>query len=85
MSNSNGRIEIEISEYQGMRKKIKDLESALNSVSQEAATNKEIIEQAKALVVDLEEESLFDRLFRWKNVIEPIEKLFNGKIQEASK
>ena len=85
MSNSNGRIEIEISEYQGMRKKIKDLESALNSVSQEAATNKEIIEQAKALVVDLEEESLFDRLFRWKNVIEPIEKLFNGKIQEESK
>jgi uncharacterized protein YigA (DUF484 family) len=85
MSNTNGRIEIEISEYQGMRKKIKDLESALNSVSQEAATNKEIIEQAKALVVDLEEESLFDRLFRWKNVIEPIEKLFNGKIQEESK
>jgi uncharacterized protein YigA (DUF484 family) len=85
MSNTNGRIEIEISEYQGMRKKIKDLESALNSVSKEAATNKEIIEQAKALVVDLEEESLFDRLFRWKNVIEPIEKLFNGKIQEASK
>jgi uncharacterized protein YigA (DUF484 family) len=85
MSNSNGRIEIEISEYQGMRKKIKDLESALNSVSKEAATNKEIIEQAKALVVDLEEESSFDRLFRWKNVIEPIEKLFNGKIQEASK
>lgn len=85
MSNTNGRIEIEISEYQGMRKKIKDLESALNSVSQEAATNKEIIEQAKALVVDLEEESLFDRLFRWKNIIEPIEKLFNGKIQEESK
>ena len=85
MSNSNGRIEIEITEYQGMRKKIKDLESALNSVSKEAATNKEIIEQAKALVVDLEEESLFDRLFRWKNIIEPIEKLFNGKIQKESK
>lgn len=85
MSESNGRIEVPITEYQGMRKKIKDLESALNSVSQEAATNKEIIEQAKALVVDLEEESLFDRLFRWKNIIEPIEKLFNGKIQEESK
>ena len=85
MSNSGGRIEVSIEEYQGMRKKIKDLESALNSVSQEAATNKEIIEQAKALVVDLEEESLFDRSFRWKNIIEPIEKLFNGKIQEESK
>ena len=85
MSNSNGRIEIEISEYQGMRKKINDLESALNSVSKEAATNKEIIEQAKALVVDLEEESLISRLFKWKSVIEPINTLFNGKIQKTSK
>jgi uncharacterized protein YigA (DUF484 family) len=85
MSNSNGRIEIEISEYQGMRKKINDLESALNSVSKEAATNKEIIEQAKAVVADLEEESLFDRLFRWKSIIEPIKKLFNGQIQETPK
>jgi archaellum component FlaC len=85
MSNTNGRIEIEISEYQGMRKKIKDLESALNSVSQEAATNKEIIEQAKAIVVDIEEEAFVNRLFRWKSVVKPLNELFNGKIQEASK
>lgn len=80
-----GRIEITIEEYQGMRKKIKDLESALNSVSQEAAMNKEIIEQAKAIVVDLEEESFIDRLFRWKSIVEPINTLFNGKVQKASK
>jgi hypothetical protein len=80
-----GRIEIEISEYQGMRKKIKDLESALNSVSQEAATNKEIIEQAKAIVVDIEGEAFVNRLFRWKSVVKPLNELFNGKIQEASK
>jgi hypothetical protein len=74
------RIEIEISEYQGMKKKIKDLESVLNSVSKEAATSKEIIEKAKAFVVDLENEGLLNRLFTWKKVLEPIKGLLvNGK------
>jgi hemerythrin-like domain-containing protein len=85
MSNSGGRIEVSIEEYQGMRKKIKDLESALNSVSQEAAVNKEIIEKAKAFVVDIEDETFVNRLFRWKSVVKPLNELFNGKIQEASK
>ena len=79
------RIEIPISEYQGMKSKIRDLENALNSVSQEAATNKEIIEQAKALVVDLENEPFLIRLFHGKSVIEPFKDLFklDGKIQET--
>lgn len=79
------RIEIPISEYQGMKSKIRDLENALNSVSQEAATNKEIIEQAKALVVDLENEPFLIRLFHWKSVIEPFKDLFklDGEIQET--
>ena len=79
------RIEIDITEYKGMKSKIRDLENALNSVSQEAATNKEIIEQAKALVVDLENEPFLIRLFHWKSVIEPFKDLFklDGKIQET--
>ena len=79
------RIEIPISEYQDMKSKIRDLENALNSVSQEAATNKEMIEQAKALVVDLENEPFLIRLFHWKSVIEPFKDLFklDGKIQET--
>ena len=79
------RIEIPISEYQGMKSKIRDLENALNSVSQEAATNKEMIEQAKALVVDLENEPFLIRLFHWKSVIEPFKDLFklDGEIQET--
>ena len=78
------RIEIPIQEYQGMRNKIKSLESALNSVSVEAATNKEIIEKAKALVIDLEGEGFFNRLFSWKSVIQPFKDLLgtNGEIQE---
>lgn len=70
------RIEIDITEYQGMKSKIRDLENALNSVSKEAAANKEIIEKAKALVSDLKEETFFERLFRWKSVIEPFKELF---------
>ena len=81
---SNGKIEVSIEEYQGMRKKIKDLESALNSVSKEAAVNKEIIEQAKALIVDIESETFVNRLFRWKSVVKPLNDLFNGKVQETS-
>ena len=78
------RIEIDIKEYQGMRNKIKSLESALNSVSMEAATNKEIIEKAKALVVDLEGEGFFNRLFMWKTITQPFKDLFgiDGEIQE---
>lgn len=69
------RIEVDLAEYQGMRNKIKSLESALNSVSVEAATNKEIVENVKALVVDLEKEGFLNRLFAWKNVIKPFKEL----------
>lgn len=78
------KIELDMKEYQGMISKIKNLESALNSVSKEAAINKEIIEKVKALVVDLEGEGFFNRLFSWKNVIEPFKELLDthGQIQE---
>lgn len=73
---SGARIEISISEYQGLKDKIKNLETALNSVAKEAATNKEKIEKAKALVVDLDNESFISRLFHWKSLTEPLKKLF---------
>ena len=78
------RIEIDITEYQGMKTKIKNLESALNSVSQEAALYKEKIEKANALVEDLNSETFVNRLFKWKTVTTPLKELFakkeNGKI-----
>jgi hypothetical protein len=79
------KIEIDIMEYQGMKNKIRDLESALNSVSKEAAVHKETFEQGKALVIDLKNEGFFSRLFGWKNIVEPFEKLFlkNGEIQKT--
>ena len=66
-------------EYQGMKNKAKNLEDALNSVSKEAAANKEIIEQLKVLINDLENEGFFKRLFNWKSVIEPFKNLLTPK------
>lgn len=73
------KIEIELSEYQGMKTKIRNLESALNSVSKEAAVNKEIIEQAKALVEDLQGETIIDRIFSWKQITSPLKELFEKR------
>ena len=73
------KIEIELSEYQGMKTKIRNLETALNSVSKEAAVNKEIVEQAKALVEDLQGESLIDRIFSWKQITSPLKELFEKR------
>ena len=73
------RIEIDIKEYQGMRNKIKNLESALNSVSTEAAINKELLEKARALVVDLDGEGFLNRLFSWSSVTKPLKDLFGVK------
>ena len=73
------RIEISMEEYQGMRSKIERLESALGSVSQESARNKELIEEVKAMVEDLEEEPLYGRIFMWKKVVKSFKDVLNGK------
>ena len=73
------RIDIGMKEYQGMRDKIKNLESALNSVSTEAAINKELLEKARALVVDLDGEGFLNRLFSWSSVTKPLKDLFGVK------
>jgi chromosome segregation ATPase len=73
----SARIELNMKEYQGMNSKIKNLENALNSVSKEAAVNKEKIEQLKALVADLENEGFLNRLFGWKKIIKPFKELFD--------
>ena len=73
------RIDLDMKEYQGMRNKIKNLESALNSVSTEAAINKELLEKARALIVDLDREGFLNRLFSWSSVTKPLKDLFGVK------
>ena len=73
----SARIELSMKEYQGMNSKIKNLENALNSVSKEAATSKEKLEQLKTLVADLEKEGFLNRLFGWKKIVNSFKELLN--------
>lgn len=71
------RIEISLEEFQGMKTRIKNLEAALNSVSKEAFTKKEILEQVKALYEDLKDETLYNRIFTWRKILQPLKELLN--------
>lgn len=72
------KIEIPLSEYQAMRTKIEKLNSALNTVSTEAARYKEIIESARTKVSDITDDTFLGRLFRWKSIKASLGDLFKG-------
>lgn len=72
------RIEISMEEFQGMKSRIKNLESALDAVSKDAAIKKEILEQVKALYEDLKSSNLYERIFTWNKVLIPFKKLFKN-------
>ena len=65
------RIEISMEEYNGLKNKIKQLESTLVDVSKEASTYKEKLGILEGLVIDLDNEKLVDRLFSWKSIVKP--------------
>lgn len=70
------RIEIPMTEYNGLKNKIKQLESTLVDVSKEASTYKEKLGILEGLVIDLDSEKLVDRLFSWKSIIKPFKDVF---------
>lgn len=70
------RIEIPFAEYNGLKNKIKQLESAIVDVSNEASIYKEKLGVLEGLVMDLEGEKLIDRLFSWKSIIKPLKDVF---------
>lgn len=72
------RIEISIEEYNGLKNKIKQLESALVDVSKEASTYKEKLGILEGLVIDLDDEKLVDRLFSWKSIVKPFKDVFKN-------
>lgn len=72
------RIEIPISEYNGLKNKIKQLEDTLADVSKEASAYKEKLGVIESLVMDLGNEKLLDRLFFWKSIIKPFKELFTN-------
>lgn len=70
------RIEIPMTEYNGLKNKIKQLESTLVDVSKEASTYKEKLGILEGLVIDLDNEKLVDRLFNWKSIVKPFKDVF---------
>ena len=70
------RIEISMEEYNGLKNKIKQLESTLVDVSKEASTYKETLGILEGLVIDLDSEKLVDRLFSWKSIVKPFKDVF---------
>jgi hypothetical protein len=70
------RIEIPMTEYNDLKNKIKQLESSLVDVSKEASIYKEKLGILEGLVIDLESETLVDRLFAWKKIVKPFKDVF---------
>ena len=69
------RIEISIQEFNSLKDKIRTLESSLIDVSKEAAIYKEKYSALRDLSMDLENESLLNRIFNWKDILKPFKKL----------
>ena len=70
------RIEIPMKEYNGLKNKIKSLEQTLVDVSKETAIYKEKLSILESLVMDLENEKIFSRIFSWKNIVNPFKEVF---------
>lgn len=70
------RIEISLEEYNALKAKIKSLEEQTVSDSKEIKRYKDNFETLFFAIEDLEGEGLFNRVFKWKDVIESILKEF---------
>ena len=63
------RIEISLEEYNALKNKVKNLEEQIVIDSKEIKKYKSDLEDLFFAIEDLENEGLFDRIFKWKNII----------------
>ena len=63
------RIEISLEEYNALKNKVKNLEEQIVIDSKEIKKYKSDLEDLFFAIEDLENEGLFDRVFKWKNII----------------
>ena len=76
------RIEIPMNEYNGLKNKIKSLEQTLVDVSKETALYKEKLSILESIVMDLEDEGVLNRIFSWKNIVNPFKELLKKDEKE---
>ena len=70
------RIEIPMTEYNDFKNKIKSLEQTLVDVSKEKSAYEEKLSILESLVMDLEDEKVLNRIFSWKNIVNPFKEVF---------
>lgn len=63
------RIEISLEEYNALKNKVKNLEEQIVIDSKEIKKYKDNFETLFFAIEDLEGEGLFNRVFKWKNII----------------
>ena len=69
------RIEISLEEYNSLKNKNKELESAIGKQKQEIAALKEKNEEYKDLLEEVRNLKIFERAIHWKNTIDEINSL----------
>lgn len=70
------RIEISMEEYDALKGRINELEKKNIAITRESETIKDKLDKVEALVLDLGEVSLIDRIFAWKEYIKELTNLF---------
>lgn len=79
------RIEISMEEYDALKGRINELEKKNIAITRENEAVKDKLDKVEALVFDLGEVSLIDRIFSWKEYIKELTNLFpqdNGQEEQ---
>lgn len=71
-----GRIEIPLAEYNSLRNNIVSVNQKLSDLEKEIKLYEAKLATIKDLVADLDDENIYNRLFRWKKIIFPLKNLF---------
>jgi hypothetical protein len=67
-----GRIEIPLEEYNSFQTVKTNLENTINSLSKENAMLKEKYEALSAILLDVKESTISERVFKWDTLWKPI-------------
>ena len=76
------RIEIPMEEYTGFQDRIKAFEATVNDLRNENTQYREKIEELEEMISDLENTSIFERIFKWKKMFNDFNKERHGDLPE---
>lgn len=71
-----GRIEIPLAEYNSLHNNIESLNQKLSDLEKKIKLYEAKLTTIEDLVMDLNDENIYNRLFRWKKIVSPLKNLF---------